>query len=224
MKRWYYWIKTAFYNLLLVAMMSLIYGFLLSVVDDDGFSGKAFASLTLCYGLIIWLIMTGAVGYSKLITMINISLSMGETRKNIFLGINIMNITGFCSIMAILFIAFLTSTGSVISLQNALLTFPSLAVLASGFGMLLATLKKDNSSSMGALHTIFYIVGVLSITAASFLTGMLGNMGGTDEGFLPFTDSFYSIATTAAAITGILLYTLSSIRMKRMLSIYEARL
>ena len=205
-------------------MMSLIYSLLLSIVDNDGFSGDAFVSLSLYYGLLIWLFMTGITGYSKLITMINVSLSMGETRKNIFLGINIMNITGCCSILFILLIVCLTSSGSIISLRNVLLTFPCLSVLSSGFGMLVATLKKDDSSSIGALQTIFYIVGVLSIMAASFFTGMLRGMGSTDEGGLPDMDFFHPIAITITAIAGILLYTLSSIRMKRMLSIHEARL
>lgn len=226
MKRWSYWAELAFRVFKFIVIASVVYGFIMSFSASDSFKVQNWMALSFSYGILMYLLITTASNSGKFISVANITLSMGDTRRNALIGINVFNSVGLVCITAVSLIVALASGGEIVSVFDALITASCLYILAAGLGLCCSTMSQDSSSVIRGFQLVFMFVCITAVFAAAFFTGMLDGMAmdffnGKTGSFLA---SYRTVALIITAIAGIAFYIMGNIRMNGRLSVLEVRL
>lgn len=216
--RWTYWIEGALKLFVYIFIASIIYGLFMSTIDDDGFSIKNWITTSLCYGILMWLILISMINISKITVMANIALSMGETRKNALLGINICNLTGICVTTIAALTLCLVSHGEYISLFNTFITIPCLQFFASGVGLCINSMNKNSSLALNGIQTFFMFLDIIFISVITIFSVMCIK----EEIYV--NDSLALAIIIVTAVLGLILYIIGNIRMQKKIYTLEVSL
>lgn len=221
MKRWSYWAELAFRFFIYICLGSMVYGFMMNL-SSDSFTVQNWMAMSFSYGILMFLFIITSTNTGNFFSVANLTLSMGETRKNALIGINIYNLTALCCIVVISLILSLLSGGKIISLIRVFVTMPCLYILASGFGLCCSTMKEGTSFVLTGLQLVFMLIGAVMVFAAAYFTGMV--KGFSENSFSGNSDTFHALPVTITAVAGILFYVIGNIRMRDKLSTLEVNL
>ena len=209
MNKWLYWIKTGLLNILYVAMAAIFFGIFQSLINDE-LTPMNIASTGLYYALPLSSLIICLLNIRKTTSMVNMVVSMGETRKNTILGINIMNLTSVFTAVAAIALLSILSGGELIDLYTAFVPMPAIYLVAVGCGICINSLKCENTSTLTALQS------VLMACSMALLFGLHGMLGifMNDSRINIDADIRLTVIIFSAAC-GILLCIIGNIRMRK---------
>lgn len=209
MNKWLYWIKTGLLNILFVAIAGILFGVFQSLINGE-LTSMNIASTGLYYALPFSSLLICLLNIKKTTSMVNMVISMGETRKNTILGINIMNVTSIFAAVAAIALLSVLSGGELIDLYTTFVPMPAIYLVAVGCGICINSLKRENTSTLTALQSVLM---AFSLALLFVLHSMLGIFLGN---FRIHTDADFRLAVIIfSAGCGILLCVIGNIRMRK---------
>lgn len=218
MNKWSYWIKTGFINFLFYATAGILFGLSQGLVNNELTAMKV-AATALYYSMALSTLLICSINITKTTYMANVVISMGETRKNSVLGINIMNFTTIFASVAVAFALSLITAGELIGTFMALVSLPAIYLVAVGCGMCINSLKLENTGTISGLQTILMLFSIV------LLFGLLASTGTFAVNLtIVEIDNLATYITVFSFIAGILLCAIGNIRMKNKIMKLEVSL
>lgn len=220
--KYYYWTYTAVKNVLILLIICFIYSLIMCVFSDKDSPSKLVNEDLIFYFTMMGSIFLSVNNSSTLPIMLDISLSLGSTRKQAFMGVNILNAI-FITFIALLFLILgLLMGNSLLEMLLPFISYSGAIMLSAGIGIFSATLNMAKSAKLGFRYLLLCFVAVILPLLLLFLSGTITNIINAD------TPEFVKeISTPIIIITltaGILTYALSCLKMKKHIEIHEVRI
>lgn len=219
MNKWSYWIKNGLLYILYIAIGGVLFGMFQSFIAGE-FTLERVAETGLYYALPLSSILICFMNILKTIFMANIVISMGETRKNTIMGINIMNLTALLTAVITIFVLSLITDGKLISMYTAFVSTPAIYLVAIGCGMVINSINRENTNQSSVLQSILMILVMILLFGLHTLVGTFLN----DNIFININDNIRLATIIISAVSGIILCIIGNIRMKKKLMFIEISL
>lgn len=219
MNRFKYWIKVSLKDLSIIVLGSIAYALFMSIVDEDPMSLIEFSKIMVYFFSIIWFFFAFITSVTRFVLLTNVAISMGETRKNVALGIHLYNLTQFIFAFLILnIVAFITDYSS-IKLVTVLTSIPATYLFSCGVGLIIYSNSKTDITTKSVPAIILMFVAIIVIFSSCFLTGIANLSSGE---LFPEGSIVPTVATCIIAALGILAYFIGTILTRKRLCKYEA--
>ncbi len=217
-----FWVKLAAKNTLFILSMCFVYGLFMCIGDDSISLTEAINDTIMFYFIIVSTVLAAIFCYTTIPMQIDLVMSLGSTRKDVFKHINVFIAVYHILITATFILLGLLSEKSLPEMLQSIITFIACLFISSGTGFFVgsATLKKGSTKGLIYILMSFisFIVPVLIITFSGTLETMTGDQFLSDFGQLKM---YVSIGSIFAAIV---LYTTGILKMKHQLNVHEVRI
>lgn len=218
----HYWVMLALKNTLFVLGICFVYGLFMCIGDDKVSLTEAINDNIMFYFMIVTTILASVFCYTTIPMQIDLVMSLGSTRKDVFKHINIFIGVYFSFITAMFIILGLLSEKSFPEMFQSIITFIACLFISSGIGFFVGTKTLKKSNTKGLIYILMsfisFIIPVLIITFSGTLETMTGDRFLINFGKLKM---YVSLGSIFAAI---LLYPMGMLKMKRQLNVHEVRI
>lgn len=217
-----YWVKLATKNTLFILGMCFAYGLFMCIGNNSISLTEAINNTIMFYFLIISTVLAAIFCYTTIPMQIDLVMSLGSTRNDVFKHINIFIAVYYTLITAAFILLGLLSEKSLPEMFQSIITFIACLFISSGTGFFVGATTLKKSAAKGITYILMsfisFIVPVLIITFSGTLEVMTGDQFLYDFGNLKM---YVSIGSIFAAI---LLYPTGILKMKRQLNVHEVRI
>ncbi len=222
MNKWLYWIKTGLSSFIYVVLASIIYGIFMSLLFGE-FCFDDVIYTILDFSTMLAPIMFFFINISSITFMINLAISLGETRKTCFLGTNVLNLTALLSCNAYIIALSILSKSDLNNFLRTLFVFIGIYLFSIGCGICVNSASNTISNNLNGFQSALLIISIIiSIIMIMVLNGV-AKISLEHESFL-FSNNATLIIFIACYITGLILYIIGNIRMKKKIMQLEVSL
>ena len=207
MKRWLYWIRLALMDLSNSLLGCVAYSVVMLLLEGNDMTIHSFTAYAMRFFLIIWLLFACTLSVTRFTLIPDVMISMGETRKNVWLCMNLYNLTNLVIVVAIANIAAIVNDGQIVSHFVALASVPAIYLFTSGMGL--------------NLHTVLLILTILLTMVAITFTGVINPA--SVETFAD-TRKVQLISTCIVGAIGIVIYIIGNLQVRKKLFTCEVGL
>ena len=222
MKRWLYWIRLALMELRNSLLGCVAYSVVMLLLEGNDMTIHSFTAYAMRFFLIIWLLFACTLSVTRFTLIPDVMISMGETRKNVWLCMNLYNLTNLVIVVAIANIAAIVNDGQIVSHFVALASVPAIYLFTSGMGLNFYCIQKNTGSTQKSiLHTVLLILTILLTMVAITFTGVINPA--SVETFAD-TRKVQLISTCIVGAIGIVIYIIGNLQVRKKLFTCEVGL